>query len=151
MQLLQSLPDCYLTDHQLFHPRLRSCSHTLPALPCSFPEKTHESGIITPARFFRIVREIRILGDGGNHIQAPAVHALIPPEFHKIIDLPAHSLILPVQVRLLLITKVQVILPPCPVISPGAVAEAGTPVIRLSSSVLRILPDIIIVVGIIPW
>ena len=128
MQLLQSLPDCYLTDHHFFHSHLWSCSHTLSALPCSFPEKLmkpwsngmHEPGIITPARFFRIVREIRILGDGGNHIHAPAVHTLIHPEFHKVIDLPAHSPIFPVKVRLLLITKVQVILSPCPVISLGA-------------------------------
>lgn len=141
MQLLQSLPDCYLTDHHFFHSHLWSCSHTLSALPCSFPEKLmkpwsngmHEPGIITPARFFRIVREIRILGDGGNHIHAPAVHTLIHPEFHKVIDLPAHSPIFPVKVRLLLITKVQVILSPCPVISLGAAAEAGPPVIRLSS------------------
>ena len=109
----------------------------------------HKTGIVTPAGFFRIVRKIRILGNGSNHVHAPAIHALVHPEFHKVIDLSAHGLIFPVQIRLLLIIKMQVILLPFLVIGPGTAAEAGSPVIRLAPVVFRVFPDIIIAVRIV--
>ena len=123
--------------------------HFLKELMESWTVGMHETGIVTPAGFFRIVRKIRVFGNGCNHVHAPAVHALIHPEFHQVVDLPAHSLIFPVQVRLLLIIEMQVILSPFRVIGPGTSTEAGAPVIRFSSIVFWVFPDVIIAVRIV--
>ena len=88
------------------------------------------------------------LADHTDHVHAPSVHAFVAPPAHHVKYASPYFGIGPVQVRLFLCEKVQVVLSAGFILFPGRSGEAGSPVVG-RSAVLSVLPDIVIPVRII--
>ena len=68
------------------------------------------------------------LADQVDHIEPESLHSFIHPELHDLPDLPAYIFIVPVQIRLGYVKKMQIILVEFLYILPGAPAELALPV-----------------------
>ena len=99
--------------------------------------------------FDRSVRKSRILGNHADDIHAEAIDSLLAPPVHHIEYFIADPGIFPVQIRLLSGKAVQIVHAGLLVKLPRGTAEAGSPVVRLLP-ILRLLPDVIIAVRILP-
>ena len=94
------------------------------------------------------VRKSRNLGVKVCHVHSESVAAHIQPELHHIIDLIAHLLIFPVQIRLLSGKQMKIILSCSLIKFPGRAGKIRSPVVRLLT-VLGISPDVIVPVRIV--
>ena len=102
----------------------------------------------------RVLGEGEILRDQVDDVHAEAVHALVQPEAHDVVDLFADLRVLPVQVGLLDGEVVQVELVGRLVPFPHGGAEAGNPVVRRNRlailvEALGVAPDVVVAVGVV--
>ena len=102
----------------------------------------------------RVLGEGKVLGNQVDDVHAEAVHALVEPEAHDVVDLFADLRVLPVQVGLLDGEVVQVELAGRLVPLPHGGAEAGNPVVRRDRvavlvEALRVAPDVVVAVGVV--
>ena len=101
-----------------------------------------------------ILGEGEVLGNQVDDVHAEAVHALVQPEAHDVVDLFADLRVLPVQVGLLDGEVVQVELAGRLVPLPYGGAEAGNPVVRRNRlavlvEALGVAPDVVVAVGVV--
>ena len=92
--------------------------------------------------------QFRILADLVYHIQAEALHTLVYPIAHNVIDLPADLGVFPVQIRLLGCKLVEIVLFQFRHIGPGGAAKHGPHIIGIVASV-AVAPDVIVVIGVV--
>ena len=95
------------------------------------PVCTNLSGIpIDGTGWNRLIRQSFRLRNQGNHIHTETVDSLLTPTVHHIENFFPHSLIFPVEIRLLLRKKMQIKLSCFLRESPGRTGEERTPVVR---------------------
>ena len=102
------------------------------------------------------VRQARVLRDQVNDVHAEAVNAAVEPPVHHAVDGGAHLGVVPVQVGLLLVERVQVVLTRSLVPGPGRAREEGAPIIGLRPGLAahapgaRVAPDVPVTLRVIP-
>ena len=102
----------------------------------------------------RVIGEGEVLRNQVDDVHTEAVHALVQPEAHDVVDLFADLRVLPVQVGLLDGEVVQVELAGRLVPFPHGGAEAGNPVVRRNRlavlvEALGVAPDVVVAVGVV--
>ena len=112
-------------------------------------------GVVEAAgQYGGVLWEGEVLGNQVDDVHAEAVHALVQPEAHDVVDLFADLRVLPVQVGLLDGEVVQVELAGRLVPFPHGGAEAGNPVVRRNRlavlvEALGVAPDVVVAVGVV--
>ena len=92
----------------------------------------------------RVVAQLLVLNHHVAHVNAEPGHAAVPPEAHNVVELAAHVLVPPVEVRLRRLEVVQVVLAAGLVEVPGRPAENAGPVVRQPAVGLGVGPDVVV-------
>src|SRR5271155_185546 len=95
-----------------------------------------------PGRIGRIVAKRRILDEMPHHIDPKSVDSAPQPETQGLMHRGAHVSISPIQIRLLRKIGVVVILACAFIPCPGATTKVADPIIRRTTALSRIPPDI---------